>query len=215
MDDRLKAVSMRSTVRRVPGAHRSRYESSCPATFTSRAPGSSAPPCGRIESASAARVARRAAVKGMPCDYGPAMATKRLRLLLRIWTVIFLLGAVDFFVFPYLTVKILNSTARSLGMHQVTALNGGQDFWLTLAVPYMILVAALSWIAQRGTRIQAQPVQFLLLAKAASSLTSLALFLLGGFAYPFLANFVVDGAIVIITYWFYRAAKSELAFPTE
>src|SRR6266852_2854951 len=100
MDDRLKAVSMRSTVRRVPGAHRSRYESSCPATFTSRAPGSSAPPCGRIESASAARVARRAAVKGMPCDYGPAMATKRLRLLLRIWTVIFLLGAVDFFVFP-------------------------------------------------------------------------------------------------------------------
>src|SRR5712692_10612512 len=169
MDDRLKAVSMRSTVRRVPGAHRSRYESSCPATFTSRAPGSSAPPCGRIESASAARVARRAAVKGMPCDYGPAMATKRLRLLLRIWTVIFLLGAVDFFVFPYLTVKILNSTARSLGMHQVTALNGGQDFWLTLAVPYMILVAALSWIAQRGTRIQAQPVQFRQLAHLAGS----------------------------------------------
>ncbi len=126
------------------------------------------------------------------------MATKRLRLLLRIWTVIFLLGAVDFFVFPYLTVKILNSTARSLGM-----------------VPYMILVAALSWIAQRGTRIQAQPVQFLLLAKAASSLTSLALFLLGGFAYPFLANFVVDGAIVLITYWFYRAARSELAFPAQ
>src|SRR6266849_4589618 len=85
-----------------PAAHRSRYESSWPATFTSRAPGSSAPPCGRIESASAARVARRAAVKDMPCDYGPAMATKRLRLLLRIWTVIFLLGAVDFFVFPYL-----------------------------------------------------------------------------------------------------------------
>ncbi len=151
----------------------------------------------------------------MPCDYAFVIATKRLRLLLRIWTVIFLLGAVDFFVFPYLTVKILNSTARSLGMHQVVALNGGQDFWLTLAVPYMILVAALSWIAQRGTRIQAQPVQFLLLAKAASSLTSLALFLFGGFAYPFLANFVVDGVIVLITYWFYRAAHSEQAFPAQ
>ena len=126
-----------------------------------------------------------------------------------------MLGAVDFFVFPYLTVKILNSTARSFGMHQVVALNGGQDFWLTLAVPYMILVAALSWVAQRGARIQAQPVQFLMLAKAASSLTSLALFLLGGFAYPFLANFVVDGAIVLITYGFYRAARSELAFPAQ
>src|SRR5258708_37016681 len=121
------------------------------------------------------------------------MATKRLRLLLRIWTVIFSLGAVDFFVFPYLTVKILNSTARSLGMREVTALNGGQDFWLTLAVPYMILVAALSWIAQRTTRIQAQPVQFLMLAKAASSLTSLALFLLAGFAHPVFAHFAVAG----------------------
>jgi hypothetical protein len=150
----------------------------------------------------------------MPCDYG-LIATARLRLLLRIWTVIFLLGAIDFFVLPYLTVRILNSTARSLGMHQVTALNGGQDFWLTLAVPYMILVAAFSWIAQRGTRIQAQPVQFLLVAKASSSLTSLALFLLGGFAYPFLANFVVDAVIFLVTYWLYRAARSELVFPTH
>jgi hypothetical protein len=148
----------------------------------------------------------------MPCDYG-LIASARLRLLLRIWTVIFLLGAVDFFVFPYLTVKILNSTAKSLGMHEVVALNGDQDFWLTLAVPYMILVAAFSWIAQRGTRIQAQPVQFLMIAKASSSLTSLALFLLGGFAYPFLANFIVDGAIFLITYWLYRAARSELVFP--
>ncbi len=150
----------------------------------------------------------------MPCDYA-LIATARLRLLLRIWTVIFLLGAVDFFVFPYLTVKILNSIAKSLGMHEVVALNGGQDFWLTLAVPYMILVAAFSWIAQRGSRIQAQPVQFLMLAKASSSLTSLALFLLGGFAYPFLANFVVDGVIFLITYWSYRAARSELAFPAK
>src|SRR5260370_8080938 len=123
MDERLKAVTMGSTGGRVPGAHRSRYESSCPATSTSRAPGSSAPPCGRIESASAARVARRAAVKGMPCDYAFVIATKRLRLLLRIWTVIFLLGALDFFVFPYLTVKILNSTASPLAIPHPPAPN--------------------------------------------------------------------------------------------
>ena len=126
---------------------------------------------------------------------------------------IFALGAVDFFVFPYLTIRILNSTAASLGMRQVTALNAGQDFWLALAVPYMILVAAFSWVAQRGEKVRALPVQFLLLAKASSSLTSLALYLLAGFAYPFLANFAVDGAIVLITFWFYRAAKAELAFP--
>src|SRR5713226_10679427 len=104
----------------------------------------------------------------MPCDYGRAVATKRLRLLLRIWTVVFALGAINFLVFPYLTVRILNSTAKTLGMHEVVALNAGQDFWLTLAVPYMILIAALSWVAQRGARINAQPVQFLMLAKASS-----------------------------------------------
>jgi len=136
--------------------------------------------------------------------------TERLRWLLRIWAVIFALGAIDFFVFPYLTVRILNSTATSMGMHQVTALNAGQDFWLTLAVPYMILVAAFSWVAQRGEKIRALPVQFLLLAKTASSLTSLALFLLAGFAYPFLANFAVDGVIVLITFWLYRAARPEM-----
>jgi hypothetical protein len=153
----------------------------------------------------------------MPCDYGGAMspASKRLRLLLRIWVVIFVLGALDFFVFPYLTIRILDSTAKSLGMHAVAALAAGQDFWLTLAVPYMILVAAFSWVAQRGPRIQAQPVQFLMLAKSSSSLISLALFLLGGFAYPFLANFVVDGAIVLITFSFYRAARAELVYPTQ
>jgi hypothetical protein len=149
----------------------------------------------------------------MPCDYGGAMASGRLRLLLRVWTVIFALGAVDFFVFPYLTVGILNAGARALGLHEVVALNAGQDFWLTLAVPYMILVAAFSWIAQRGSKIAAQPVQFLILAKVSSSVTSLALFLFGGFPYAFLANFVVDGAIALITFWFYRAARRELAYP--
>ncbi len=141
------------------------------------------------------------------------MATRRLRILLRIWVVIFALGAIDFFVFPYLTVRTLNASAKALGMHEVAALNAGQDFWLTLAVPYMILVAAFSWVAQRGARIQAQPVRFLMLAKASSSLTSIALFLFGGFPYAFLANFVVDGAIVLLTYWFYRAARSELVYP--
>jgi hypothetical protein len=149
----------------------------------------------------------------MPCDYGHTMATRRLQLLLRVWAVIFALGAVDFFVFPYVTVRILNAGAKGLGMHQVVALNAGEDFWLTLAVPYMILVAAFSWIAQRGPKIAAQPVQFLMLAKVSSSLTSLALFSFGGFAYAFLANFVVDGAIALITFWFYRAARRELVYP--
>ena len=137
----------------------------------------------------------------------------RLRLLLRIWAVVFALGAIDFFVFPSVTVRLLNSGGSALHMQGVTVLRGTDDFWLTLAVPYMILVAAFSWVAQRGAKIQAQPIQFLMLAKASSSLTSLALFVFGGFPYAFLANFITDGAIVLITWWVDRAARAELAYP--
>jgi hypothetical protein len=52
-----------------------------------------------------------------------------------------------------------------------------------------------------------------MLAKVSSSLTSLALFLFGGFPYAFLANFAVDGALALITFWYYRAARRELAYP--
>jgi hypothetical protein len=37
--------------------------------------------------------------------------------------------------------------------------------------------------------------------------------LFGGFAYAFLANFVVDGAIALLTLWFYRAARRDLVYP--
>src|SRR5579859_757316 len=168
-EERLKALSIAPTVRLVPGEQRSRYASSWPATLTSVAPGSSAPPCGSSVSAKATSVARCADVKAMSCDYCAAMrVTRRLRLLLRIWAVIFALGAIDFLVFPSVTVRLLNSGASAMHMQGVTVLRGTNDFWLTLAVPYMILVAAFSWVAQRGAKIQAQPIQFLMLAKASS-----------------------------------------------
>jgi hypothetical protein len=138
------------------------------------------------------------------------MATRNLRLLLRIWAVVFALGAIDFLVFPYQTVQALNNAGSALGMSAVPPVGAGQDFWLTLAVPYMVIVAALSWVAQDHDRIPALPVQLLIVAKTSSSLTSIALFLIGGYAYAFLANFIVDGVIALITYWFYREARAEL-----
>src|SRR2546428_7210514 len=102
---------MRLTVRRVPGAQRSRYASSWPATLTSLAPGSRAPPWGKIESARATSVARRAGVQDMPCAYGVAVPapSQLLQLLLRLWNLIFPLGPFAVFVFPYLSVLTLTS----------------------------------------------------------------------------------------------------------
>ncbi|TME20520.1 MAG: hypothetical protein E6I70_01290 [Chloroflexi bacterium] len=130
--------------------------------------------------------------------------TRRLRLLLRIWLVVFGLGALDFLVFPTLTVRILNAAGKPF---QLAPLEAGYQFWSVLAVAYMVLIAAFCLEATRERdRVTPPPVRFLLLAKATSSLVSLVFFILAVRAFAFLANFVVDGGIALITYWFYRQA---------
>ena len=136
-------------------------------------------------------------------------AEGRLRLLLRIWMVVFALGAVDYLLFPDAVTGSLNSG------HLVSpfpgATTGHSDFWLALAVGYMVLITLLAWDAQRGPRVAARPVVYLVAAKIASSLAALAHFLTGAHLGGFLAGFLVDGAIALVTYAFYRSARPALA----
>jgi hypothetical protein len=136
------------------------------------------------------------------------VASKRLRLLLRLWVVVFALGAITFLVFPGLTVQALNSAGRGFRMPELPAT--AAQFWVGLAVSYMVLVTALCLEAQRGGRLRVAPIRFLLLGKASSSLVSLLYFALVLHAFAFLANFVVDGSIVAVTYLLLRQARGEI-----
>jgi uncharacterized membrane protein len=133
-------------------------------------------------------------------------ATRRLRLLLRGLMVVFALGAVDFLVFPNLTIKILNASGSAFGLPALEW--RAHEFWAVLAVAYMVLVTAFCWEATRRPGVEAQPVRFLIIGKTASSLVSLLYFVIAVQAFAFLANFLVDGLIAAVTWFLYRQAFS-------
>ena len=118
--------------------------------------------------------------------------------------VTFGLGAVAFLLFPTVVIQVLNASGRPFGMTELDARQ--HEFWAVLAVGYMVLVTAFCYEAQRQALVAELPVRFLLLGKLTSSLVSLLYFVVAVHAFAFLANFFVDGGIVLITWGFYRAA---------
>ena len=137
-------------------------------------------------------------------------AARRLQLWLRVWGVIFALGAADFLLLPRRTVEGLNGAAVRLGLAPSRALEQ-PGFWVPLAAAYMVLIAAFCYEAQRGPRPAARPVRYLLLAKVASSAAALGWFFLGGLELPFLVAGAVDALIAAGTFALLRAARPLVA----
>ncbi len=74
----------------------------------------------------------------------------------------------------------------------------GARLWLSLAVAYMALVAALAWLAARDVRAKRELILLLALGKATSSLTSLFFFLSAAPVFIYLLNFVLDGLLTLL-----------------
>ena len=130
--------------------------------------------------------------------------SERLVLWLRIWGVIFALGAADFLLLPAQTVRSLNAVGHRLGFAPALEAPG---FWVPLAAAYMVLIAAFCFEGQRGGRPAGGPVRYLLLAKVSSAAAALGWFVFGGLAFPFLAAGAVDGLIAAGTFALLRAAR--------
>lgn len=109
----------------------------------------------------------------------------RLVIWLRVWGVIFALGAVDFLVLPGQTVAFLNGAGTHLGFTAAKSLEQ-PGFWVPLAASYMLLIAVFSFQLE---------VRYLLLAKTASAAAALGWFVFGGLEFPFLAAGLVDALI--------------------
>lgn len=140
----------------------------------------------------------------------PARASRLLRGWLRVWGVIFALGAVDFLLLPGRTVAGLDQLARLLHLQAAPRLEQ-LSFWVPLAAAYMVLIAAFCYEGQRSARIPARPVRYLLLAKVASAASALGWFAFAGLLFPFLAAGVVDALIAAGTFVLLRAARPVLA----
>jgi hypothetical protein len=113
---------------------------------------------------------------------------------------LFAMTGVLFLGFPDAPIAFFNALSPSFGMPPAPA--SGRDFYLILAVGYMYLVTVLAFLMFRHPENRHFPL-LLVHAKLASSVLSLAPFLLQAHYLIYLANFAIDGVIGIVVLTMY------------
>src|SRR5882672_6260340 len=138
-------------------------------------------------------------------------AERKLAWLLRLFAVLFAIGAVGFLVRPDETVTDLDRLGALVGLPtlQRTAVAGVSDFWLPLAIANMATIAACAWLAAGDVRRRRALVYPIVVSKLASSATGGLLFVRWSAAFPFLAVALVDLPIAVILVSALRAAPAE------
>ena len=124
--------------------------------------------------------------------------------------VVFAATGIIFLSIPDRVLTLFNTLSVFPGM-QSTPLNGW-DFYLILAVGYMYLATVLAFLMFRRPDVHYFPL-LLVHAKLASSILSLAFFLLQAHYLIYLANFVVDGVIgVLVLILYLKMRRTEWAY---
>ncbi len=119
---------------------------------------------------------------------------------------LFAMTGILFLCFPDAAIAFFNTLSPSFGMPQSPS--SGWDFYLILAVGYMYLVSILAFLMFRHPENRHFPL-LLVHAKLASSILSLALFLLQAHYLIYLANFAIDGVIGIVVLTMYLKMRRE------
>jgi len=128
-------------------------------------------------------------------------AERRLRDLLRLWTVLFGAGAVAFAAQP-------ERTTAALGLLPGPSLPASEErFWNALAVSLMATLTVRSASAAADVRARRGLVRPLLVSKAASTLMFLRRYRTPPRRTPYLAGAVCDGSILLVTLRRYLATR--------
>jgi nitric oxide reductase large subunit len=81
-----------------------------------------------------------------------------------------------------------------------------EDLWLALAFAYMVVITGICLVAQTDI-LRYRPLLLVLAAgKTASSLGSLAFFLIDERVFIYLLNFLVDGFLALLAFWLFSLA---------
>jgi nitric oxide reductase large subunit len=81
-----------------------------------------------------------------------------------------------------------------------------EDLWLALAFAYMVVIAGICLVAQADV-VRYRPLLLVLVAgKTASSLGSLAFYLIDEHVFIYLLNFLVDGFLALFSLWLWVLA---------
>jgi hypothetical protein len=114
--------------------------------------------------------------------------------------ILFMATGILFLVWPDRVLVFFNTLSSYTGGAQSPV--NSADFYLILAVGYMYLVSVLAYLMFRQPQNRWFPL-LLVHGKLASSILSLAFFLVQAPYLIYLANFIVDGAIGIIVIFLY------------
>lgn len=124
---------------------------------------------------------------------------------LRLLAVTFAVVGILFIAVPSGVLDVISDVGEWFGNGN-RAPHTQEDLWLALAFAYMVVIAGICLVAQADP-VRYRPLLLVLAAgKTASSLGSLAFFLVDEQVFAYLLNFLVDGALVFVALWLWVLA---------
>jgi nitric oxide reductase large subunit len=124
---------------------------------------------------------------------------------LRLLAVSFAVVGIFFIAVPSGVLDVISDVGEWFGNHNL-APHTQEDLWLALAFAYMVVIAGICLVAQADP-VRYRPLMLVLAAgKTASSLGSLAFFIVDGQVFIYLLNFLVDGFLAILALWLWSLA---------
>jgi nitric oxide reductase large subunit len=124
---------------------------------------------------------------------------------LRLLAISFAVVGILFIAVPSGVLDTISDVGEWLG-NNTRAPHTQEDLWLALAFAYMVVITGICLVAQADV-VRYRPLLLVLAAgKTASSLGSLAFFLIDQHVFIYLLNFLVDGFLALLALWLWSLA---------
>jgi nitric oxide reductase large subunit len=135
---------------------------------------------------------------------GPG-AERFVVLSLRLLALSFAVVGVLFIAVPSGVLDVISDLGNWIGSFP-RAPHTQEDLWLALAFAYMVVITGICLVAQADV-VRYRPLLLVLAAgKTASSLGSLAFYLIDEHVFIYLLNFLVDGSLALAALWLWTLA---------
>jgi nitric oxide reductase large subunit len=132
-------------------------------------------------------------------------AEKFVVLNLRLLAVSFAVVGFLFIAVPSGVLDVISNVGEWFG-NDTRAPHTQENLWLALSFAYMVVITGICLVAQMDV-VRYRPLLLVLAAgKTASSLGSLAFFLIDEHVFIYLLNFLVDGFLALLSLWLFSLA---------
>jgi nitric oxide reductase large subunit len=124
---------------------------------------------------------------------------------LRLLAASFAVVGILFIAVPSGVLDVISDVGEWFG-NETRAPHTQEQLWLALAFAYMVVITGICLVAQMDV-VRYRPLLLVLAAgKTASSLASLAFFLIDQHVFILLLNFLVDGFLALLSLWLWSLA---------